>query len=66
MVLFSFGFLGAYHIGIGGGGKVFQDVGFWKYEVLDIKPKDREVLTFVSEDARPEKGASCRGRGRAI
>ena len=35
-----------YHIGLGGGGKVFQQVEVWESKVLDIKLENHEVLTF--------------------
>ena len=43
------GFLEQNHIGLGGGGKVFQDVEFWEREALNIELKDREVMTFGIE-----------------
>ena len=60
------GFLEQYYIGLGGGGKVFQDVEFWKREALNIELEYHEVLTFGIPDALPEKGTSCRGRGGGI
>ena len=35
-----------YHIGLGGGGKAFQQVEFWESKVLDIKLENHEVFTF--------------------
>ena len=40
------GFLEQYYIGLGGGGKVFQDVEFSEREVLDMELEYHEVLTF--------------------
>ena len=45
-VVLLVGFLEQCHIGLGGGGKVFQDVEFWEREALDIELEYREVLTF--------------------
>ena len=46
MVLFSLWISWQYHIGLGGGGKVFQDVELWEREALNIELKHHEVLTF--------------------
>ena len=45
-----------YHIDLGGGGKLFQDVQFWEHEVLDIELKDREILTFGIGGCPPREG----------
>ena len=51
-----------YHIGLGGGGKVFQDVKFWEREALDIELKDR-----LSHRRMPaQERRYCRGRGGDI
>ena len=45
-VVLLVGFLEQYYIGLGGGGKVFQVIGFWEREALDIELEYHEVLTF--------------------
>ena len=53
-----------HHIGLGDGGKAFQDVEFWEREALDIGRS--EVLTFGIDDTCTQKGAPCRGRRGGI
>ena len=46
MVLFSLWVSWQYRVGLGGGGKVFQDVELWEREALNIELKHHKVLTF--------------------